>query len=74
MASFIVRAKDKADATICNGTLFSDVPQGAPHCANIERLAQLNVTLGCTAGMYCPSNNVLRDQMAAFLARAFLGM
>jgi hypothetical protein len=74
MASFLVRAVDQADATTCLGTLFTDVPLGAPHCANIERLRELNVTLGCTTGMYCPSQNVLRDQMAAFLARAFLGM
>lgn len=73
MASFIVRAVDRADATQCIGTVFTDVPQGTPHCANIERLAELNVTQGCMAGMYCPSHNVLRDQMAAFLARAFLG-
>jgi hypothetical protein len=74
MASFIVRAVDGTDATTCLGTIFGDVPQGAPHCANIERLSALNITQGCTPGMYCPSNNVLRDQMAAFLARAFLGM
>ncbi|OGP73783.1 MAG: hypothetical protein A2V86_01405 [Deltaproteobacteria bacterium RBG_16_49_23] len=74
MASFLVRAVDGADATVCAGDVFNDVPLGAPHCANIERLRTLNVTLGCSAGMYCPANNVLRDQMAAFLARAFLGM
>jgi hypothetical protein len=74
MASFLVRAVDHQDATVCDGTVFNDVPLGAPHCANIERLKELNVTLGCGAGLYCPANNVLRDQMAAFLARAFLGM
>jgi hypothetical protein len=35
---------------------------------------KLNITQGCEVGICCPSNDVLRDQMAAFLARAFLGM
>jgi hypothetical protein len=74
MASFLVRAVDGTDALTCLGTLFGDVPSGAPHCANIERLNALNITQGCEQGKYCPSNNVLRDQMAAFLARAFLQM
>jgi hypothetical protein len=74
MASFLVRAKDGANATVCNGAVFTDVPIGTPHCANIERLRELNITLGCSASEYCPGSNVFRDQMAAFLARAFLGM
>ncbi|OGP77937.1 MAG: hypothetical protein A2V86_15980 [Deltaproteobacteria bacterium RBG_16_49_23] len=74
MASFIVRAVDGADAPgPCTG-FFTDVPIGAPHCANIERLRTLNVTLGCSAGLYCPAGRVLREQMAAFIARAFLGI
>jgi hypothetical protein len=32
------------------------------------------ITTGCGGGSYCPVNNVTRSQMAAFLARAFLGM
>jgi putative hemolysin len=74
MASFIVRAVDGVNATSCTGAVFNDVPQGAPHCANIERLRTLGVTLGCETNLYCPLRDVLRDQMAAFLARAFLGM
>ena len=74
MASFIVRAVDGADATTCLGTVFTDVPVGAPHCANIERLRTLNVTLGCGTNLYCPADSVPREQMAAFIARAFLGI
>jgi hypothetical protein len=74
MASFIVRAVDGVDATTCLGTVFTDVPFGAPHCANIERLRTLNVTLGCGANLYCPADSVPREQMAAFIARAFLGI
>ena len=43
-------------------------------CRYIKRLAELNVTTGCGGGNYCPDSIVTRDQMAAFLARAFLGM
>ncbi|OGP73095.1 MAG: hypothetical protein A2V86_11115 [Deltaproteobacteria bacterium RBG_16_49_23] len=74
MASFIVRAVDGADATTCLGTVFTDVPVGAPHCANIERVRALNVTLGCGVNLYCPGESVPREQMAAFIARAFLGI
>ena len=53
---------------------FGDVPTTSGFCKYIKRLSELNITQGCIRGMYCPSNNVLRDQMAAFLARAFLAM
>ena len=39
----------------------------------IDRMAVLNITLGCTPDhlMYCPNDSVTRAQMAAFLVRAF---
>jgi hypothetical protein len=74
MASFIVRAADGANATTCLGTVFTDVTAANPHCANIERLRALNVTLGCGGTLYCPGDFVPREQMAAFIARAFLGI
>jgi len=43
----------------------------------IQKLKELGITTGCgTGGDYeCPSDdNVTRDQMAAFLSRAFLGL
>jgi cytochrome c peroxidase len=74
VASFIVRGLDGADAPgPCTG-VFNDVPIATSHCANIERLAALNITLGCGGGNYCPAANVSREQMAAFIARAFLGI
>jgi hypothetical protein len=36
----------------------------------IDRLAVLQITLGCGGGNYCPASPVLRDQMAAFILRA----
>jgi len=67
MASFLVRAFDLAAAT---GNPFGDV--GGTHAADVAALLQSGITTGCSATplLYCPTNPVLRDQMAAFLHRA----
>jgi hypothetical protein len=49
---------------------FLDVPPSHPFYAFIDRMAELQITLGCGGGNYCPNNVVLREQMAAFLIRA----
>ena len=74
MAAFIVRAVEgEPDPNYClDGSPFGDVPVESNFCKYIKRLSQLNITQGCNVGLYCPTNNVLRDQMAAFLARAFI--
>ena len=44
--------------------------------ADIERLAAAGITKGCNppvSDRYCPSRDVTRDQMAAFLHRALDG-
>jgi parallel beta-helix repeat protein len=76
MAAFIVRAVEGEPlADYCNtGIGFTDVETASVFCKYIKRLVELGVTQGCAAGKYCPLDDVLRDQMAAFLARAFLGM
>jgi hypothetical protein len=76
MAAFIVRAVEgEPPANYCDtGISFADVEPTGVFCKYIKRLVELGVTQGCVAGAYCPVNNVLRDQMAAFLARAFLGL
>jgi hypothetical protein len=79
MAAFIVRTVEGGQfyEGQCTGpSPFTDVLQTSLFCRNIERLKAYNppVTRGCTVTEYCPGINVLRDQMAAFLARAFLGM
>ena len=48
---------------------FTDVPLGNAFCPNIEWMKNRNVTLGCTATLYCPTLTVRRDQMAAFMNR-----
>ena len=37
----------------------------------INRLAAAGIVSGCAEGRYCPSGSVTREQMAAFLYRAF---
>jgi hypothetical protein len=49
---------------------FGDVPASHLYFRAIEALAASGVTGGCGNGNFCPSQNVTRGEMAAFLARA----
>lgn len=66
MASFMTRALDLSPAA----NPFSDV--SGVHAENIGAVAAAGITAGCNANgtLYCPNNDVKRDQMASFLARA----
>jgi len=66
MASFLARALSLPAATT---DYFGD-DAGSIHEADINRLAAAGVTNGCQAGLYCPTQPVTREQMAAFLHRA----
>ena len=66
MASFLARALGLPAATTDH---FAD-DAGSVHEADINRVAQAGITLGCGEGVYCPLTPVSRDQMASFLARA----
>lgn len=49
---------------------FGDVPPSHPFFDDVEWVADAGVTLGCGDGSnYCPTDNVTRQQMAAFLHR-----
>jgi len=86
MAAFIIRALYGANYTCTGGVngasvacgsttpYFSDVPTTDQFFPYVQKLKELGITTGCGNGDFCPSENVTRDQMAAFLARAFLGM
>jgi Fe2+ transport system protein FeoA len=76
MAAFIIRAVEgEPDPNYCaGGSLFGDVPPDSLFCKYIKRLSELGITQGTAPGIYNPLGSVTRDQMAAFLARAFLGM
>ena len=55
----------------CQGRFCDE--DGSVHQANIERIAQWRITLGCDANdptLFCPKANITRSQMAAFLYRA----
>jgi subtilisin family serine protease len=67
MASFLARALG-LPATA--NDYFTD-DEASSHEANINRIAAAAVTTGCATGRYCPTLNVTREQMAAFLHRAF---
>lgn len=48
---------------------FSDVPDSSQYHADIDAIADAGVTTGCGGGEYCPTANVTREQMAAFMNR-----
>jgi uncharacterized repeat protein (TIGR01451 family) len=71
MAAFILRAKGEFTPPTPGSQRFQDVPPSNPFYNFIDRLAVLQITVGCQSGppMYCPSDSVRREQMAAFILR-----
>jgi subtilisin family serine protease len=75
MAAFLVRAKGLTQ--LFPGTpTFADVPASNTFFGYVERLYEQGITQGCgTNGsgqpIFCPTEFVPRQQMAAFLIRAF---
>ena len=67
MASFLVRA---FGLPLTSTDFFTD-DDTSIHEGSINRLAASGITGGCAAGRYCPKSNVTREQMAAFLYRAY---
>jgi hypothetical protein len=67
MAGFLVRALNLPAAT---KDYFIDDNDSSLEGA-INALAEAGVTGGCGTGKYCPNAAVTREQMAAFLLRAF---
>ena len=72
MAAFIVRAKGCRSS--CSPTpTFADVPASSVFFGYVERLFEQGITGGCPSSggqLFCPKDNVPRQQMAAFLVRA----
>ena len=56
-----------AGAQNCDG--FVDVLASSPFCPDVTWLKTYGVTKGCDATHYCPTDNVSRLQMAAFMHR-----
>lgn len=71
MAAYLARALDLPAST---GDHFTDDDDSVFE-ADIERIAEAGITRGCNPpenDRYCPAVRIPRDQMAAFLDRAFL--
>lgn len=66
MAAFLVRALGLPAEDV---DYFTD-DQASIFAADINALAQWEITKGCAAGVFCPDGNVTRGEMAAFLVRA----
>lgn len=67
MAAFLSRAlelvaPDRDYFTDDSGSIFED---------QINRLAAAGITGGCSAVTFCPNDTITREQMAAFLVRAY---
>jgi hypothetical protein len=68
MASFLARALALAPS----GVNHFDDDDGSVHQPAINAMASAGITTGCgPARLFCPLANVTREQMAAFLHRAF---
>lgn len=65
MASFLARALDLPAASHDH---FTD-DDASSHEADIDRLAEARITVGCGGTRFCPEGTVTREQMASFLAR-----
>ena len=73
LAVWLVRAVDGREPPAVDRTRFGDVDTDAWWLPYVERLAELQVTEGCTARplLFCPHDPVTRAQMASFLVRSF---
>ncbi len=78
MAKFIclgMQISNPGSCIISNCTgLFDDVQSNNPFCPYIEALYNANIVSGCQSFpnlLYCPNNNVTREQMAKYLVNAF---
>ena len=73
MAVWLVRVVEGADPALSGVSRFEDVEGESWWSAHVERLAELEITLGCSTepALYCPDEAVTREQMASFLVRAF---
>ncbi|MGV8040646.1 MAG: S-layer homology domain-containing protein [Thermoanaerobaculaceae bacterium] len=59
---------------VAGGTsMFNDVPPTDGFCRHVHYLLANNVTRGCPFPNYCPGAGITREEMAAFICRAFDG-
>ena len=73
VAVWIVRAIDGADPFPVKESRFVDVDDDEWWMPYVERLADLQITVGCATNplRFCPDQTVTRARMASFLVQAF---
>ena len=73
MSAFLMRALGEFNPPNPPFQRFADVPPTNIFYRFIERLAARGITVGCNpvGPLYCPEQVASREQMAAFLVRAF---
>ena len=74
MAKFLILALDEEGASTSGPSRFTDVPDDSWYRPYVERLAELEITVGYADGTFRPKEPVTRAQMALFLTRAFDGL
>jgi len=70
MAAFIIRALGDSNPYTPAAQRFTDVPPSNAFYKFIEQMYVRQITVGCGGTNYCPSQPVLREQMAAFIIRS----
>ena len=73
MAVWLIRALEDEELPAAGTTRFSDVDADQSWAPYVERLAELEITVGCGREplSYCPDTSVSRGQTATLLVRAF---
>ena len=73
MAVWLTRALEDEDPTAIDASRFADVDAAQWWAPFVERIAELEITVGCKQEplLYCPDELVTRARMASFLVRAF---
>ncbi len=73
MAVWLIRALGDEELPAAGATRFADVDAEVWWAPFVERLAELEITVGCRLEplRYCGDTSVSRGQMASFLVRAF---
>lgn len=72
MAVFIIRTRYWPSAEFdfdSSMPFFTDVPPTDPDYSFVQRMKIDNITSGCGPTTYCPTQNVLRQDMAVFIMR-----
>jgi hypothetical protein len=73
MAVFLLKTREGASFTppACTTAPFGDVPCSSPFAPWVQELVARGITAGCAVGLYCPTDQVTRAQMAVFLTKTF---